>query len=110
MPPQLVLQMATMNGSKALGMEKTLGSIALGKKADIILVNLKTPRLTPVLFGKYMNLPSNIVHAAHGDDVDTVIVDGKIVVEHRQLKTLNEAEIMEKATQVAERLVKSTRI
>lgn len=105
MPSHQILEMATLNGAKALRMEKQIGSIEPRKKADLILVNLRTPRLTPVLFGTYSNLLPHLVYAAHGDDIDTVIVDGRVVVEHRQLKTLNEAEVIERATRASESLI-----
>jgi cytosine/adenosine deaminase-related metal-dependent hydrolase len=89
-----VLEMATVNGAKALGMEKEIGSIEVGKKADLIIVDLRKPHLTPAL-----NPVSHLVYAAEGSDVDTVIIDGKIVMQHRILKTLDEDAILHDATE-----------
>jgi 5-methylthioadenosine/S-adenosylhomocysteine deaminase len=99
MQPERVLEMATINGAKALQMEKEIGSIEIGKKADIILVDLHKLRLTPIMFGRHLNIMSHVVYAAHGDDVDTAIIDGKLVMKDRVLQTYSEDEIIEKATQ-----------
>jgi 5-methylthioadenosine/S-adenosylhomocysteine deaminase len=97
MPCGQVLKMATNNGAAALGMGKEIGSIEVGKKADLILVNLRSTRFEPVLLGKMSNLVSNIVYAAHGDDVDTVLIDGKIVMRHRKMLTMDEEKVIENA-------------
>jgi len=97
MPFHQVLKMATNNGAKALGLENEIGSIKIGKRADLILVNLKSTRFEPVALGNFSNLLPNLVYSAHGDDVDTTIIDGEIVMEHRKLKTVNEEEIIENA-------------
>jgi len=99
MQPQTVLEMATINGAKGLQMEKEIGSIEPRKKADVILVDTHKLRLTPVISGKQLNVLSHLVYATHGDDVDTVIIDGKIVMESRVIKTFSEDMIIEKATQ-----------
>ena len=98
MPCTQVLKMATNNGAFALGMGKEIGSIEVGKKADIILVNLRSTRFEPVLLGEMSNLESNLVYAAHGDNVDTVLIDGKIVMKNRKMLTIDEEEVIEKAT------------
>ena len=97
MPAAQMIRMATQNGASALGVPA--GSLEPGRLADIILINLRTPRLTPVILGKYSNILSHLVFAAHGDDVDTTIINGKIVMENRKLKTVDEEEIITKATE-----------
>ena len=106
MPAPQVLQMATMNGAKALGLEKEIGSIESDKKADIILVDLNRLRMTPLLLGEYLNLISHLVYSAHGDEVDTVIIDGKVVMENRILKNIDEPELIEKSTEATENLLR----
>ena len=93
------LLMATINGAKAMGLENEIGSIEVGKKADIILIDMHAPHLTP-----YTNPVSNLVYAAHGYDVDTVIVDGKIVVENKKVLTLDEEDILKRAKIQAEKV------
>ncbi|MEM3464815.1 MAG: amidohydrolase family protein, partial [Candidatus Bathyarchaeia archaeon] len=91
-----VLKMATLNGAKALGLENSVGSLEAGKKADIVLIDLSKPHLKPL-----HNIYASIVYSARGSDVDTVIVDGKILMENRQVKTLDEDAVMEKAEATA---------
>ncbi len=96
LPTYEVLKMATINGAKALGLDKGIGSLEVGKKADVILVNLSKPHLKPL-----HNIYAGIVYSLYGSDVDTVIVDGKIVMENRQVKTLDEQAVMEKTEKTA---------
>jgi 5-methylthioadenosine/S-adenosylhomocysteine deaminase len=96
LPVYEVLRMATVNGARALGLAKSIGSLEVGKKADVILVDVSKPHLKP-LYNTY----ANVVYSARGSDVDTVIVDGKIVMENRQVKTLDEQAIMERAEKTA---------
>lgn len=84
-----VLEMATLGGARALGLEHEIGSLEAGKKADVILVDLHKPHLAPVY-----DLPTAIVQGANGSDVDTVIIDGQVVMEGRRMKTLDEAMIV----------------
>jgi len=100
LPASTILRMATIDGARALGLEKSIGSLEVGKKADIILVNLEEPHLTPI-HDPY----ATIVYSASGSDVDTVIVDGEVVMEGREVKTLDEAEILEKAEKKAQDLL-----
>jgi len=100
LPAETVLRMATIDGARALGLDKFVGSLEVGKRADLILVDFDKPHLVP-----RHNLYANLVYSARGSDVDTVIVDGKILMEGRQVKTLNEAEVMQKAQRTAQNLV-----
>ncbi len=96
LPVRRALEMATIHGAKALGLERDIGSLEAGKKADVILIDFKKPHLTPL-----HNPYANIVYSAHGGDVNTVIVDGKILMENREVKTLNEEEVMQKGRRAA---------
>jgi len=82
-----VCQMATITGARALGMDSEIGSIEVGKQADLIAVRTDTPRMTPLLTGRDGNLHHNLVHAVQGGDVDMTMVAGKIVVENGTLLT-----------------------
>lgn len=91
-----VLEMATIEGAKALRLDNITGSLEVGKRADLILIDAEKPHLTP------MHDPyANIVYSARGSDVDTVMVDGKIIMENREVKTLNEEEAIRKAEETA---------
>ncbi|MEW6222634.1 MAG: amidohydrolase family protein [Candidatus Hadarchaeota archaeon] len=96
-----VLEMATINGAKALRLEKEIGSIEVGKKADIIIVDLHKPHLTPA-----HNVVSHLVYSAVGEDVDTTIVDGKILMKGRKVLTLEEENVIEKAQEASDSMVK----
>lgn len=100
LPAQQVLKMATTGGAEALGLGGEVGSIEVGKKADIILVDLSKPHLKPL-----HDIYAQIVYSLRGGDVDTVIVDGNIVMENREVKTLDEQAVMEEGEKVAWDLV-----
>jgi cytosine/adenosine deaminase-related metal-dependent hydrolase len=95
-----ILEMATVNGAKALGLKSEIGSIEVGKKADLIIVNIRKPHLTPSF-----NPVSNIVYAAEGSDVETSIIDGKIVMENGVVKTLDEEKVLRIANERAPKLL-----
>jgi 5-methylthioadenosine/S-adenosylhomocysteine deaminase len=81
-----VLRMATIDGARAIGLDQEIGSIEVGKRADIVAVRIDTPRMTPFFDdGPHLNLQHNLVHAVRGGDVSTVVVDGKIVVQNGML-------------------------
>ncbi|MEM3653680.1 MAG: amidohydrolase, partial [Candidatus Bathyarchaeia archaeon] len=96
-----VLRMATIEGAKCLRMDNEIGSIEVGKKADIILIDLNKPHLIPLFLNPKMNVIEQIVYSANGSDVDTVIVDGEVLMHNREVKTLNEDEVKEKAQKAA---------
>jgi len=97
MPAWKVLRMATIEGAKALGINDVTGSIEVGKCADIILINLKQPQIAPIYTVPMRNLVPNLVYAARGNEVDTVIAHGKVIVEHRVPQTFDLEEIIEDA-------------
>jgi 5-methylthioadenosine/S-adenosylhomocysteine deaminase len=97
LPAREVLSMATGMGAACLGLPD-LGVLAEGMKADLVLLNGRSPRLTP-LYG-----PDLLVYGARAADVDTVIVDGRIVVDHGELVSMDVHEIMTKVRQLAEQL------
>lgn len=96
LPAQKVLEMATIDGARALALERAVGSLEVGKRADIILLDFRKPHLTPL-----HNVYANIVYSARGSDVDSVIVDGNMLMEEREVKTLDEEEVMERAQKTA---------
>lgn len=89
LPAGKVLEMVTIDAAHALGLEKELGSLEPGKKADVILIDMFKPHLVPA------NMPVHrVAYFANGNDVDTVIVDGEVLMENRRVKTANEAEVL----------------
>ena len=87
-PAYTALQMATVNGAKAIGREGKLGVLAAGTFADILLVDIEKAHMYP-----HTNLISELVYSTHAADVDTVIVNGKIVVRNRKCLSMNAAEV-----------------
>jgi cytosine/adenosine deaminase-related metal-dependent hydrolase len=97
LPPGKVLEMTTIDGAKAFRIDSKLGSLEKGKKADIILVDLNKPHFYP------LNMPvDKVTYFANGNDVDTVIVDGEILMQEREVKTVDEYKIMEDAQEQLE--------
>jgi 5-methylthioadenosine/S-adenosylhomocysteine deaminase len=100
LPAEKILKMATIEGAEALGLSDSIGSLEVGKRADLVLVNFERPHLTPT-----HNFYANLVYSCHGSDVDTMIVDGEILMENRRVKTLNELEVMQKAQETVRDLM-----
>lgn len=105
MNPQLInakqtINMATVNGAKAVGFGDSVGVIKNGMKADIIILDMDKPHLTPV------NDPfSAVVYSAQASDVDTVIVDGRILMEGRRLINIDEELVKYKVREISKRLL-----
>ena len=90
------LRMATLEAARVLGLGDRLGSLEVGKRADIIILDLDVPHMVPVY-----DITSHLVYAAHASDVRTVIIDGCVVMRDRELLTLDEGEIFARAREVA---------
>jgi 5-methylthioadenosine/S-adenosylhomocysteine deaminase len=99
-PATTALEMATINGAIGLGLDKKIGSLEVGKKADIIIVDLKKPHLTPL-----HNVVSHLVYSAVSSDVDTTIVDGKILMQGRKVLALDEDKVLERAQKTSNDLL-----
>jgi cytosine/adenosine deaminase-related metal-dependent hydrolase len=91
-PAETVLEMATINGAKALGLDAEIGSLEVGKKADFIAVDMRKVHLQP-----YYSAISALVYSVTGGDVTMTVVDGQIVVENGKLVTMNEEEVWKEA-------------
>jgi cytosine/adenosine deaminase-related metal-dependent hydrolase len=91
-PAETVLEMATINGARALGLEHEIGSLEVGKKADVVVIDLDKLHTTPS-----PNPISTLVYTATGGEVDTVLVDGKIVVQGGRLLSMDEGEVKRQA-------------
>ena len=90
--PYAVLRMATADGARALGIDAQAGTIEVGKRADLILIHLDTVHNQPV-----NDLFSQLVHCAKGSDVQTVIVNGQVLMRDRQLRLAEERKVLEEA-------------
>ncbi len=101
-PAYTALKMATINGAKALGIDNETGSITVGKKADIIIVDMEKPHFYP-----RFDVVSSLVYAAQASDVCTVICDGRILMRDYQLMTIDEKKVCTQADDAAKRLITS---
>jgi cytosine/adenosine deaminase-related metal-dependent hydrolase len=102
-PSEGAVEMATVNGAKAALWDDSIGSIELGKKADVCLWDLNRAEWRPVV-----NPLGNLVYSADGSSVDTVIVDGNVLVEGGVIKTLDEKALLRQATSIAQRIAERT--
>ncbi|MDP4110089.1 MAG: amidohydrolase family protein, partial [Bacillota bacterium] len=84
-----------------MGIADRVGSLVAGKKADIVMVDLKSPAMSPVLSGPVRNIIPNLVYSASGSEVDTVIIDGNMIVENGKMLTVDENSEIERAHQSA---------
>src|SRR6202035_913107 len=87
-----VVELATIDGARALHMEKEIGSLEAGKKADLILISLDEPNAVPMY-----DIYAQVAYALKGSDVETVLIGGRIVMSNRKLLTVNEEEAIAKA-------------
>jgi len=106
MPAWEVLRMATIEGAQAVGLGDEIGSLEPGKQADLILVDLTAPNLSPVLDEPVRNIVPNLVYAGSGHEVKTVMVAGRVLVRDRQVLTADEAAIRAEAQEQAEELAR----
>jgi cytosine/adenosine deaminase-related metal-dependent hydrolase len=98
--PGKALEMATIDGCKALGLDKELGSVEVGKQADLITVDLFQPHLYPMDMLIY-----RLVYSATGSDVADVTVGGRLVMESRKILTIDEAQVLERVQAVYDRFI-----
>src|SRR5580700_496128 len=94
-----VVEMATIEGAKALHMEKQIGSLEAGKKADIILIGLDEPNAVPMF-----DIYAQLAYALKGSDVETVVIGGRLVMRDKKLLTLDEPEILAKASEYGKKV------
>ena len=102
-PAETALEMATIQGATALGLGEEIGSIEVGKKADLVLFDTKRPEWRTLF-----NPVNNLVYSADGRSVHTVIVDGKVVVEDHIPLYVDEWELIQRVQQLGESLLERT--
>ncbi len=101
MDAKTVLQMATIGGARTIGLDKQIGSLKIGKQADLIIIDTHRPHLTPMY-----NPASHLVYAASGNDVKTSIIGGRVVMEDGKLVSLNLEDILEQTAAIGESIQK----
>ncbi len=102
MSAETVLRMATANGAKVLGMGDIVGTLEAGKKADICIIDTNKPHLTP-MYDEY----SHLAYAVNGSDVETVLINGRVVMRNRRLTTIDENEVMQRVREIAVKVSRS---
>ena len=102
MPAWEVLRLATVEGAQAIGLGNEIGSLAMGKQADLILVDLSALNLSPVLDAPVRNIVPNLVYAGSGHEVRTVMVAGQVLMRDRQVVTVDETTVRAQAQAQAE--------
>jgi cytosine/adenosine deaminase-related metal-dependent hydrolase len=102
-----IFRMATIDGAKAVGLENEIGSLEVGKKADLAILNLNTFHCNP-MFGT--DPISRIVYSAMSSDVETTIIDGRIVMEKRQMKTIDQTFVLKESEVAIKRVMKRASI
>lgn len=101
MPAQAVLDLATIGGARALGVEADLGSIEVGKRADLAVVSLRGAHTTPFYPA---NVISHLVYSCRGSDVQATVVDGRVLMADRVLRSIDEAAVVDRAQETAREL------
>jgi 5-methylthioadenosine/S-adenosylhomocysteine deaminase len=107
MPAWDALRMATIEGAQAIGLGNEIGSLEVGKQADLILVDLKALNLSPVLEAPVRNIVPNLVYAASGHEVKTVMVAGQVLVRDGVVLTADEEAVRAEAQVQAEAVARS---
>jgi 5-methylthioadenosine/S-adenosylhomocysteine deaminase len=102
-PAQRALDLATIEGARALGLDRQIGSIEPGKSADLLLLDSRSPNLMPI-HGKGTVI-SDLVYSAHSANVDTTIVNGRVLMERRRFTTLDPHEVFENVSRATDDLV-----
>ena len=103
-PARKALEMATIDGARALGMDNLIGSVEAGKRADLICVSMDAARQTPM----YDPL-SHLVYVTRGDDVRTTIVNGRVLMRDRKVLTLDESQVLRDARALASKVKAAVR-
>jgi 5-methylthioadenosine/S-adenosylhomocysteine deaminase len=108
--PWDVLAMATLDGARALGLADITGSLEVGKRADVVMVDLRRLHFVPVFPADHFNIAAHLVFAAHGTDVDSVWVDGRRLVAGGTVLTVDERDVIAEAQAGAEELFERRRV
>jgi 5-methylthioadenosine/S-adenosylhomocysteine deaminase len=104
MPAWEALRMGTIEGARAIGMDHCIGSLEAGKQADLIVVDVDTPNILPIIEAPVRTLVPNLIYAGTGKEVQTAMVAGRVVMRNRQVLTLPEPEVRAEAQRHAQRI------
>lgn len=102
-PAWQMLRLGTIESARALGMADQIGSLEVGKKADLIILDLLHPHMTPIILSPVRNIVPNLIYSADGREVETVIVDGQVIVDGGELTNLNLKDAIHHANEAGKR-------
>jgi 5-methylthioadenosine/S-adenosylhomocysteine deaminase len=97
-----VVEMATIDGARALHMDREIGSLEAGKKADFLIIGLSAPNAVPMY-----DVYSQLAYSLKANDVETVVIGGRVVMRNHQLLTVNEAQAVAKANEYKQKIAAS---
>lgn len=104
MGARAVLEMATIGGAKAIGLDKEIGSLEPGKQADMIIIDMNKPHLVPMY-----DPVSHLVYTVRGSDIRDVVISGRMILKDRKILTLDLSDILESVSEIAECIKKTNR-
>ncbi len=104
LPAWEVLRIATVGGAKILGLDSKIGSLEVGKQADVIMVNLNSLNLAPAVQKPFRNYIPNLVYSSTGYEVDNVIINGKEIIVNKNFVSINQEEVLKEANLRAQRI------
>jgi 5-methylthioadenosine/S-adenosylhomocysteine deaminase len=96
-----VLRMATIESARTIGLGDEIGSLEEGKKADLIMIDMRQPALCPVILSPIRNIVPNLVYSAKGSEVEMSVIDGKIIMENFKVLTVDEETVVREAQEIA---------
>ena len=100
-PAHLAIRLATIESAKAIGLDHEVGSLKAGKKADLIIIDLCELTMSPIITAPIRNIVPNLVYSAKGSEVEAVMVDGKFIMQNKEILTVNEKEVVKTAQAAA---------
>jgi 5-methylthioadenosine/S-adenosylhomocysteine deaminase len=106
LPVRTMLDMATRSSASVLGVQDKVGSLEIGRQADIILMDMNQPHLWPIIEGRFENIEEQLVYSASAGDVSHTIVAGKVLMADRKVLTLDLDEAFEAVQQATTSLLK----
>ncbi len=106
-PAGKVLRMATIEAARAIGLGSEIGSIEPGKKADLLMIDMTQPCLSPVIMQPVRNVVPNLVYSAKGSEVELVMVDGRVLVEDFKVLSVDEKQVVRDAQEAVERVCRA---
>ena len=107
LPAWKALELATIGGARVLGLDDKIGSLEVGKRADVITINLRHPNLSPTVSRPFRNFVPNLVYSASGAEVDNVFINGRRVMVDGRLAFVDESALLEEADERAARIFAS---